>query len=29
MAKNYVAALNASQPHPATITAHRNSYQYQ
>jgi NAD(P)H-quinone oxidoreductase subunit 5 len=28
MAKNYVAALNASQPHPTTVTAHRNSYQY-
>lgn len=27
MLKNYVKALNASQPHPATITAHRNSYQ--
>lgn len=29
MLKNYVKALNASQPHPATITAHRNCYQYQ
>ncbi len=29
MLKNYVAALNASQPHPTTITAHRNHYQYQ
>ena len=29
MLKNYVKALNASQPHQATITAHRNSYQYQ
>jgi NAD(P)H-quinone oxidoreductase subunit 5 len=29
MLKNYVKALNASQPHPATITTHRNSYQYQ
>lgn len=29
MLKSYVAALNASQPHPDTITAHRNSYQYQ
>lgn len=29
MLKNYVAALNASQPHPDTVTAHRNSYQYQ
>lgn len=28
MLKNYVAALNASQPHPSTITAHRNQYQY-
>jgi len=28
IAKNYVAALNASQPHPATVTAHRNSYKY-
>jgi len=24
----YVKALNASQPHPATITAHRNQYRY-
>jgi NAD(P)H-quinone oxidoreductase subunit 5 len=24
----YVAALNGSQPHPATITATRNAYQY-
>lgn len=24
----YVAALNASQPHPATVTAHRNQYHY-
>ena len=29
MLKNYVKALNASQPQPATITAHRNSYRYQ
>ena len=29
MLKNYVKALNASQPHAATITAHRNSYKYQ
>lgn len=28
MLKSYVAALNASQPHPATITTHRNDYQY-
>ena len=28
MLKGYVAALNASQPHAATITAHRNHYQY-
>lgn len=27
MLKNYVLALNASQPHPRTITAHRNQYQ--
>ncbi|GAB4184665.1 MAG: hypothetical protein Tsb0015_00930 [Simkaniaceae bacterium] len=26
--RNYVKALNASQPHPETITAHRNHYQY-
>jgi NAD(P)H-quinone oxidoreductase subunit 5 len=26
--KGYVMALNASQPHPKTITAHRNHYQY-
>lgn len=26
--KSYVEALNASQPHPGTITAHRNKYQY-
>lgn len=26
--KAYVSALNASQPNPATITAHRNHYQY-
>ena len=24
----YVAALNSSQPHPSTVTAHRNQYQY-
>ena len=24
----YVKALNASQPHPSTITSHRNQYQY-
>ena len=29
MLKNYVAALNASQPHPSTVTAYRNHYQYQ
>lgn len=29
MLKNYVSALNASQPHPTTVTAHRNHYQYQ
>jgi len=28
MLKNYVTALNASQPHVNTITAYRNSYQY-
>ena len=26
--RGYVAALNASQPYPATVTAHRNDYQY-
>jgi len=26
--RGYVAALNASQPHQATITAHRNNYKY-
>lgn len=26
--KRYVMALNASQPHPDTITTHRNQYQY-
>lgn len=26
--RGYVAMLNASQPHPKTITAHRNHYQY-
>lgn len=26
--KGYVTALNASQPHPDTVTAHRNHYQY-
>lgn len=26
--KTYVRMLNASQPHPKTITAHRNHYQY-
>jgi len=25
----YVVMLNASQPHPKTVTAHRNHYQYQ
>lgn len=29
MLKGYVAALNASQPHTATVTAHRNQYDYQ
>lgn len=29
MLRAYVAMLNASQPHPKTITAHRNHYQYQ
>ena len=28
MLKIYVAALNASYPHPTTVTAHRNHYQY-
>ncbi len=28
MLKNYVAALNASQPHPDTVTVHRNNYRY-
>lgn len=28
MMKGYVAALNASQPHPQTVTAYRNSYKY-
>lgn len=28
MLKTYVRMLNASQPHPKTITAHRNHYQY-
>ena len=28
MLKIYVRALNASQPHPKTITAHRNHYQF-
>lgn len=27
--KSYVLALNASQPHPTTITNHRKHYQYQ
>lgn len=27
-ARLYVSALNASQPHPDTITAHRNSYRF-
>jgi len=27
--KGYVTALNASQPHPDTITTHRNHYHYQ
>ncbi|MDX8430420.1 MAG: proton-conducting transporter membrane subunit [Candidatus Algichlamydia australiensis] len=26
--RGYVAALNASQPHPSTITTHRNQYKY-
>lgn len=26
--KGYVAALNASQPHPKTVTTHRNQYKY-
>jgi len=26
--KKYVQMLNASQPHPSTITAHRNKYQF-
>ncbi len=29
MLKGYVTALNASQPHPRTVTTHRNHYQYQ
>lgn len=29
MLKAYVKALNSSQPHQATITSHRNHYQYQ
>lgn len=28
MLKAYVRTLNASQPHPKTITAHRNQYQF-
>lgn len=28
MLKGYVLALNASQPHPATVTTQRNHYQY-
>ncbi|MDE3236651.1 MAG: proton-conducting membrane transporter [Bacteroidota bacterium] len=28
MKKGYVSMLNASQPHPTTITAHHNHYQY-
>lgn len=28
MLKAYVGMLNASQPHPKTVTAHRNQYQY-
>lgn len=28
MLKIYVVAMNASQPHPATITVHRQHYQY-
>lgn len=28
MQRGYVVALNASQPHPATITANRNQYRY-
>lgn len=27
--KAYVTALNGSQPHPQTVTAHRNHYRYQ
>ena len=26
--KKYVQLLNASQPHPSTITAHRNKYKF-
>lgn len=29
MLKGYVTALNASQPHPDTVTTHRNHYHYQ
>ena len=29
MLNGYVTALNASQPHPDTVTTHRNHYQYQ
>jgi NAD(P)H-quinone oxidoreductase subunit 5 len=28
MLKTYVCMLNASQPHPKTVTAHRNHYQF-
>lgn len=28
MLKTYVLMLNASQPHPKTVTAHRNQYQF-
>lgn len=28
MLKSYVGMLNASQPHPKTVTTHRNQYQY-
>lgn len=28
MLSNYVRMLNASQPHPSTVTAHRNDYQF-
>jgi NAD(P)H-quinone oxidoreductase subunit 5 len=28
MMRFYVQALNASQPHPQTVTAHRNHYKF-